>query len=157
MELNCETKILLINVYFPFYSISNFSSQVRQYCDTIGFIDFVVSENLDKSVLFATDMNCDIYNDYLYLRHWSQRVLGARSNKYSYFHEWRYPKIFWLESMGKCTPSQILFGYKDIYTMITLRKRKFYQSIPQLRNPLLTSLVSFIQLWFFFFFFTFTN
>ena len=42
------------------------------------------------------------------------------------------------------------FGYKDIYTMITLRKRKFFQSIPRLRNSLLSSLVTFIQLWFLF-------
>ena len=63
MELNCDKNILLINVYFPFYSVSNFANQEREYCDTIGFIDFVVSENLDKSVLIATDMNCDIHND----------------------------------------------------------------------------------------------
>ena len=37
------------------------------------------------------------------------------------------------------------FGYKDIYTMIALRKRKFFHSISLLRNSLLNSLVKLLQ------------
>ena len=37
------------------------------------------------------------------------RILGARSQQYSYRHERWYKKNLWLEPLGECSSSQILF------------------------------------------------
>ena len=36
MQINSRKKILLINVYFPFYNSSNIAFQEKEYCDTLG-------------------------------------------------------------------------------------------------------------------------
>ena len=53
-------------------------------------------------------------------------------------------KIFGWNRWESVRQLRCSFGYKDIYTVAALRKRKFLQSIPKLRNFLLNSLTAFI-------------
>ena len=58
-------------------------------------------------------------------------------------------KIFGWNRWESVRQLRCSFGYKDIFTMIALRKRNFYHSIPLLRNSLLNSLMTIVLTWFF--------
>ena len=54
--------ILLINVYFPYYNLREIDSYLAMYRDTIGFIDYVISQNVGCKFIILADANCNIYN-----------------------------------------------------------------------------------------------
>ena len=58
---NAFHKILCINAYFPFLDTSKLDSQKAIFSDTIGYIDYIMDNNLDCSFILAGDINCNIY------------------------------------------------------------------------------------------------
>ena len=61
MELKCtEFKLVIINVYMPFLDQSDLQGALSKYDETIGFIDFIMSENSDAQ--FVVLLNCNVYN-----------------------------------------------------------------------------------------------
>ena len=62
MELKTdEQRILMINAYMPYYNSRDLSTYLSLYRDTIGFIDNIMSQNLDCSFMLLADLNCNIY------------------------------------------------------------------------------------------------
>ena len=54
--------IIVINCYLPYFNINNIASQTDIYAETIGFIDHVINDNPEASIVLMGDMNCDFYN-----------------------------------------------------------------------------------------------
>ena len=53
--------IIVINCYMPFFNVNDPTSQTDIYAETIGFIDHVINDNREASIILMGDMNCDFY------------------------------------------------------------------------------------------------
>ena len=53
--------ILCINVYLPFLDTSRLNEQINAYCDTLGFIDNVLTCHPNHEIILLGDFNCNIY------------------------------------------------------------------------------------------------
>ena len=54
--------LLIINCYLPYFNAGELISQTNIFTDTIGFIDYIINDNPDSSIILMGDMNCDFYN-----------------------------------------------------------------------------------------------
>ena len=54
--------ILLINVYFPYYTSRDQAAQISMYRDTLGFVDTILSQNPNCKFMILADLNCNIYD-----------------------------------------------------------------------------------------------
>ena len=62
MELSTQSyKILLINVYMPFYNSRDIGTNLTLYRDTVGYIDNIMSQNPECKFMLLADLNCNIY------------------------------------------------------------------------------------------------
>jgi hypothetical protein len=55
-------RILIINLYLPYYDTNNFSEQIILYRETVGFIENIMTSNSDCKFILLLDMNCNIYD-----------------------------------------------------------------------------------------------
>ena len=63
MELKCSNfDLVIINIYMPFLDRSNLQCAVGKYDETLGFIDYIISERPDAQFIILGDFNCNIYN-----------------------------------------------------------------------------------------------
>ena len=63
MELKCYNfDLVIINVYMPFLDRSDLKSAIGQYDETIGFIEYIISEKLESQFIILGDLNCNIFN-----------------------------------------------------------------------------------------------
>ena len=54
--------ILIINCYLPYFNVNDQVSQTDIYAETIGFIDYIINDNPDASIIVMGDFNCNYYN-----------------------------------------------------------------------------------------------
>ena len=47
----------------PFLDRSDLQSALHKYEETIGFIDYIISENTDAKFIVLGDFNCNIYDN----------------------------------------------------------------------------------------------
>ena len=57
-----DSRIILINIYFPFYEPSKINERLAEYAETIGIVDSIVTENNDCSFVLLADFNCNVYD-----------------------------------------------------------------------------------------------
>ena len=57
-----EGRIILINVYFPYYNSRDLENYTSLYKDTVGFADSVMHSNRDASFILMADFNCSLYD-----------------------------------------------------------------------------------------------
>ena len=63
MELKCYNfDLVIINVYMPFLDRSDLQSAIGQYDETIGFIEYIISEKPESQFIILGDLNCNIFN-----------------------------------------------------------------------------------------------
>ena len=63
MELRSDVgRILLINVYFPYYNSRDLNNYINMYRETIGFIENIITLNRDSKFIITADFNCNIYD-----------------------------------------------------------------------------------------------
>ena len=80
MELSTVSgKILLINVYFPFYNTRDLTNYTNMYKETIGFIDHIMHTNQDCSFIMTADFNCNIYDT----NHTYSKLVRSLMEKYN--------------------------------------------------------------------------
>ena len=82
MELvSSEHKILIINVYFPYYNSRDLENYLTMYRDTIGFIDNVMHQNTGHEFLLLGDFNCNIFD----VNHVYSKLVQQLMEKYQLF------------------------------------------------------------------------
>ena len=63
LELKCSNNdLVIINVYMPFLDRSDLHNAVSKFDETIGFIEFIMSERPDAQFVILGDFNCNIFN-----------------------------------------------------------------------------------------------
>ena len=76
---DAEREILVINGYMPYYKVKDLRNQIALYQETLAYIENVIIENRNCSVILLLDMNCNIYNRG---HHFSKLIIDLM-NKYS--------------------------------------------------------------------------
>ena len=46
----------------PYFDASNLVENLRMYRDTLGFVDFVMSQNSGNEFVLLSDLDCNIYD-----------------------------------------------------------------------------------------------
>ena len=63
LEIDCTPhRIILINVYLPFLCKINLQKVINDYNEVLGFIEFIMSENVDAEFIVLGDFNCEFYD-----------------------------------------------------------------------------------------------
>ena len=82
MELiSSEHKILLINVYFPYYNSRDLDNYINMYRETVGFIDNVMHQNVGYEFILFGDFNCNLFDK----NHVYSKLIGELMEKYWLF------------------------------------------------------------------------
>ena len=64
LEINTTTdRILFINAYMPYYNVRDVDGHLAMYRDVVGFIDHIVSCNLNSKIIVAADFNCNLFDE----------------------------------------------------------------------------------------------
>ena len=63
LEINTASgRIIVINVYFPYFNSRDLENYTALYRDTVGYIDSVMHNNNDADFIILADFNCNIYD-----------------------------------------------------------------------------------------------
>ena len=74
-----EGRIILINVYFPYFNSRDLDNYTSLYKDTVGFVDSVMHSNRDASYIVMADFNCNLFDT----AHRYTRILLPLLEKYN--------------------------------------------------------------------------
>ena len=63
MEMEClDYKLIIINVYMPYLNRSDLQIALNNYDETLGYIEFILSENPESQFIILGDFNCNLYD-----------------------------------------------------------------------------------------------
>ena len=71
-------KIILINIYFPYYNVRDIDNHVAMYRETIGFVENIIQSYRDSKFIILSDFNCNIYDS----NHRFSRMINDLMAKY---------------------------------------------------------------------------